>query len=213
MGTDDLHHKKRAKGAKDLARRQAKKSTRAHMLIVCEGEKTEPLYFKGLKNYYKLNSANIEICGKECDNNPLKIVRHAEDVYTRKKNVGYAFDKVYCVFDKDGHADYKNAIDAIKKKKPKNLYCAITSVPCFEYWIVLHFKYMTRHFDRCDKVLSELKKHIPDYAKANDNIFKKLIHKLDDAKKNAAKALKEAESLNTDNPSTNVHELGSVVIF
>jgi hypothetical protein len=45
MGNDNLHHKKR-KGR--VERRSSKlKEYRNSILIICEGEKTEPKYFKG----------------------------------------------------------------------------------------------------------------------------------------------------------------------
>lgn len=45
MGTDDLFHKRRAKKAKDLRRRKARRDPYDKVLIVCEGSKTEPYYF------------------------------------------------------------------------------------------------------------------------------------------------------------------------
>lgn len=51
MGTDNLFHKRKAKKAGDLARRKARRAPYAKELIVCEGEKTEPYYFKSLKDH------------------------------------------------------------------------------------------------------------------------------------------------------------------
>jgi len=45
MGTDNLFHKRKAKKAVDLARRKALRAPYAKVLVVCEGEKTEPYYF------------------------------------------------------------------------------------------------------------------------------------------------------------------------
>lgn len=39
MGTDNLFHKRKAKSAKGLQRRAAKRDAYAKVLIVCEGEK------------------------------------------------------------------------------------------------------------------------------------------------------------------------------
>ena len=63
MGTDNLHHKRKAKRNRELKRNRAKRAPYERVLIVCEGEKTEPLYFKDLVSYYRLNTANVEICG------------------------------------------------------------------------------------------------------------------------------------------------------
>ena len=45
MGSEDLFHKRKAKSAEQLERRKAKRSPYEKVLIVCEGEKTEPNYF------------------------------------------------------------------------------------------------------------------------------------------------------------------------
>ena len=45
MGSEDLFHKRKAKAADSLKRRKAKRSSYDKVLIVCEGEKTEPNYF------------------------------------------------------------------------------------------------------------------------------------------------------------------------
>lgn len=48
MGTDNLFHKRKARPPSSFQRRAARRAPYAKVLIVCEGEKTEPNYFKGL---------------------------------------------------------------------------------------------------------------------------------------------------------------------
>lgn len=67
-------------------------------LIVCEGEKTEPGYFEGLKKAHRLGSANIKVVSGE-GSDPVSIVKHALREYQRG-----GYDRAYCVFDRDGHA-------------------------------------------------------------------------------------------------------------
>ena len=109
MGTDDLFHKRKAKRASELARRKARREPYAKVLVVCEGEKTEPNYFNGLKDHYGLNSANVEVCG-ECGSDPLSIYRYARQLYREEKDADDPFDRVYCVFDKDTHGTYQQAL-------------------------------------------------------------------------------------------------------
>lgn len=86
------------------------------------------------------------------------------------------------------------------------------SNPCFEYWILLHFKSTDRVFADCDEVIRELKKEFPAYAK-NINLPDK--HFLD-----VEAVAKLARQLHTQmiathpiaekeppNPSTTVYEL------
>ena len=212
MGTDDLFHKRKARKATELARHKARRKPYAKVLIVCEGEKTEPLYFEGLQDHYGLNSANVEICG-ENGTDPLSIFEHAKHRYGKERNAGDSFDRVYCVFDKDTHSNYIAVVDSIKSATPKGVYFAIPSIPCFEYWFLLHFNYTTKpynplpHNSVCDQVIADLRNYMPEYAKGACNSFQILIEQLDFAKQNAARALSEAEAIHTDNPSTHVHEL------
>lgn len=63
MGNENLFYKRKAKNEKDLARKRAKRSSYEKILIVCEGQKTEPNYFNELKDFYQLNTANVVVDG------------------------------------------------------------------------------------------------------------------------------------------------------
>ncbi len=126
MGTDNLFHKRKAK---KLARQKANRQPYDKVLIVCEGEKTEPNYFRELKDYYELDSANVKITG-DCGSSPISVVTHAQDIYRETMKAGDAFDKVYCIFDKDTHGDYQSAIDKLTRMRPRKVFEAIASVPC-----------------------------------------------------------------------------------
>ena len=212
MGTDNLFHKRKAKKAKDLRRRTAKRAPYAKILIVCEGEKTEPNYFNGVKDHYGLNSANIEICG-ECGSDPLSIFKYAKQRYREERDAGDAFDKVFCVFDRDTHPQYDDVLRMITVQTPCNTYFAITSVPCFEYWLLLHYNYTTKPYAPLPgnsagaQVLADLREYMPDYQKGQKAIFAELTGQLDFAINNAQRALQAAERSGTDNPTTHVHEL------
>lgn len=132
MGTDDLFHKRKAKKTKDLKRRKARREPFAKVLIVCEGEKTEPHYFNGLKDHYRLNSANVEVCADR-GSDPLGIYTFALERYEQEQVAGDPFDKVFCVFDKDNHTNFSQALDAIRDAEPRNTFVAVHSVPCFEF--------------------------------------------------------------------------------
>lgn len=150
MGTDSLFHKRRAKNAEQLKRRASRREAYAKILIVCEGSKTEPRYFGGIRDHYCLNTANVEICG-DCDSDPVSVVNHAKRRYQEEKNAGNPYDKVFCVFDKDSHANYLKALNAIASATP--------------------------------------------------------LGQLEFAKRNAERALRAAQGVGSDNPTTRVHEL------
>jgi FMN phosphatase YigB (HAD superfamily) len=56
MGRDN-HPRERQ--ARQLARKQGLREPFDRVLIVCEGSKTEPLYFQELRAYYRLNTAHV----------------------------------------------------------------------------------------------------------------------------------------------------------
>ena len=217
MGTDDLFKKRKAKNSKHLARGGNIREPYAKALIVCEGTKTEPNYFKELRDYYALSSVNVEIDGS-CGSDPVSIVTYGKKLYREKKNSGDPFDKVYCVFDKDAHSNYDVAMNSIRTAIPKDTYIAVNSVPCFEYWLLLHFSYTAQPFrslpndSACNQVMRQLTSNteMAKYSKGQLGIFEALINRLDQAKEYADRSLKEAAATNTDNPTTHIHELGSV---
>lgn len=125
----------RAMPTKRISKQLEEKTT---VLIICEGQKTEPNYFNKLKEKYHLS--NIIIL-KNTKPSPSSVVRVAME-----KQREYKLDAknsiIYCVFDRDEHKDIDNALDMIKAKS----FNAILSSVCFEIWYLLHFEYTTHIF-------------------------------------------------------------------
>src|ERR1700687_4441739 len=130
MGSDNLFHRTKIREKKDLARREAKKSPYETILIICEGEKTEVNYFKGLIKAHRLNTANIEVIPSAKGSAPISIAEFAIQTSKNRDNI----DKVYCVFDRDEHASFNSAVNKIEnhnKDNNKPICQAIVSSPCF----------------------------------------------------------------------------------
>ncbi len=186
MGSDDLHHKREARRARILARRRSRREDYDRVLIVCEGAKTEKIYLQELRSYLKLNRENIDIVG-DSGSSPKSVVRYAKRRYSEEKQKGYTYDKVYCFFDKDTHHRYLQAINDCEISRPAGGFSAITSVPCFEYWLLLHFEYSTKPYtgtatrSACDNLIRDLQKHIKNYAKGMKDWFCKLETRTDQA--------------------------------
>ncbi len=212
MGSDNLFHKRKAKASERLERKKAKRASYDKVLIVCEGEKTEPNYFNELINFYKLNTANVEIDGS-CGSSPKSVFERALVLYDNESRKGDAFDRVYCVFDKDSHDTYDETLHKISIQNPKNTFYTAISVPCFEYWILLHFQYSTKPYQAVggssigNEVLKDLLTIFPEYTKGSKDIFEKLSYQLEFAKANAQRSLKNAKANHTDNPTTSIHDL------
>ncbi len=213
MGTDDLFHKRKARQAKAHRRKIASRAPYERVLIICEGEKTEPNYLKGIRKAFMLHPANVVIADKKHGLDPKGLVCYAIEEYKKDPD----FNRVYCVFDKDKHTSYDAALDQVGATRLKGgaKLLAITSVPCFEFWILLHFTYTTRSFcaagedSNCALVVAELKRNgwLPDYEKGVKDLFDLLEDKLDTAMKSATRLKAFHMTSGTDNPSTKVPDL------
>lgn len=179
------------------------------ILIVCEGEKTEPGYFEDLRRHFRLSSANIEIAENDEGSNPINVV----DCAIKRYRSDRGYDRVYCVFDRDRHARYREALAKIEEERARKKVPirAVPSIPCFEFWILLHFEFTTRQFDvvegsPCDEVIRSLRTYLPGYRKG-EPVFDHLVGRIDAAITNAQRVILFHETSGTDNPSTRVHEL------
>ena len=68
---------RRRRTAADYARRGPAREPYDLVLIVCEGTKTEPFYFDGLRVAERLSSANIKVT-PAVGSDPMSIVQYAE---------------------------------------------------------------------------------------------------------------------------------------
>lgn len=212
MGNDDIYHKNKFRKAESFRRKKANRDQYERVLIVCEGQKTEPNYFKQLRRHFRLNPKNVVLADKKSGLDPKNLVEYALEEFKKDPD----FDRVYCVFDRDKHTTFKAALDKIhstRLKKQASLH-AITSTPCFEIWLLLHFDDSTRSYSapgndsNCTLVVSELKKHIPNYEKGSTNIFEATYDHLGTAIKNAKQLETYHKTSGADEPaSTNIYEL------
>lgn len=75
-----------------LPRKVNTREVRQRFLIVCEGEKTEPNYFRSFR--VPKNVAEIDVQG--LGENPSKLVQSAKELQNQED-----YDQVWCVFDRD----------------------------------------------------------------------------------------------------------------
>lgn len=182
------------------------------VLIVCEGAKTEPEYFRGLRKAYRLSNANIEISPSHYGNDPISLVKFAIDKDKQEKG---GYQRLFCVFDRDGHAGYQEALNLVANSPlgKSGKLTAITSIPCFEVWVLLHFVYSTAAYtpvgqkSGCDRVIDAIKDHIDGYAKAFDGVFDTLSQHTGNALANGKKLHAHNAATGSNNPATKVHEL------
>lgn len=191
-------------------RRQGTRAQKVSFLIVCEGEKTEPNYFRAfIERWSEVKEVNVKGCG--CSTCQLIIeAKKLREKLERERMV--PFDRVWLVFDKDEFKDFNKAIADAKKEK---MNCAWSN-QAFELWYVLHFQYLDTGVDRKqyiemieDKVRKVLKSKTFKYEK-NDVGFYQILQEHGDedfAFKNADKLRnrhKGKSNYATHNPRTEV---------
>jgi hypothetical protein len=199
---------RRRNSLRSVARRLSSPgSTGKVILIVTEGEKTEPCYLKGLRNHLKLSAAEIEVVPAAFD--ALSIVNRAIELRTaRNKKVRQScavpYDYVWAVFDTERADTNPRLNDAIQKAHAQKILIALSN-PCFEFWLLLHEEYTTAPFLNCAEVIRRIKAHyLPDYEKANIQIDR-FIPKIPDAVRNSNQCREHHRSAGSDgNPSTDV---------
>ena len=109
-----------------LERPVAELTEKPSILIVCEGENTDPSYF----NQFRITSAKVKFVGEGY--NTVSLVNRALELAQQGN-----YDKVWCVFDKDDFRD-EDFNSAIQIAEANNFGLAYSN-QAFEYWLILHF--------------------------------------------------------------------------
>ena len=209
MASDDSFRKKRECSVNDLKRKKAVLERQPRILIVCEDSKSSAYYFEDIKEDLRLSGVTVE--GKRCGSAPSSVLKFARQEYANSK--GDVYDRVYCVFDRDQHPCFDATLQTINGLKPKDKFFAITSTPCFEFWLLLHFDYSSQAYkvtgnkSPCDNAHSDLKKKWTDYAKSKRGVYANTKDKLATATTNAKNLAIDNAKTNSINPQTNMHEL------
>lgn len=135
-----------------LSRKLATRTPAARIIIVTEGQRTEPEY---LKNFADIHGAKtVEVIPIGIGGEPKTVVKRAIDELRKvKKDSLGSRDSVWAVFDRDEHPRFYEA---------KNLASAhgvqlALSNPCFELWGIFHYRDWDAYVDRheCQRILEE----------------------------------------------------------
>ncbi len=105
---DRIAHRERIRQTPSLNRNKPSIPIKKRILIVCEGENTEPSYFK----QFRLTTATIRTVGEGY--NTERLVERAQGLSKEAR-----YDQVWCVFDKDDFPEqtFNGAIEMAKKNK------------------------------------------------------------------------------------------------
>jgi hypothetical protein len=195
-----------------VERKKAGRRETGSALLVCEGECTEPYYLKGLLHYLEINSASVEVLHGQTKSNAVAVVNRARERFEQVPR-----DRVFALIDAE-QADLDKALKICKtplqrgnQKKgiPEIRIEPIISTPCFEVWLLLHFRFCDQPFRVFRDVLPELQVHLPDYSKTDRKIFLRVggAEGLQRALLNVHVLRKASAATGALSPSTNMDSL------
>ena len=172
---------------------------RQHFLIVCEGQKTEPNYFKKFP-IPPDSVVDVQGIGANTD----RLVKEAIRLKSLQK-----YHQVWVVLDRDSFTPehFNNALHLADANHIKVAY----SNEAFELWYCLHFHYLDTGITREDYCTQLSKPNLlgKKYEKNSETIFDELLARQRTAINNATRLLEQYQPANpvSDKPSTTVHLL------
>lgn len=127
-------------------RRPSKTAILLDLLVFVEGLRTEDSYLTYWRRRYR-DRVLVEI--DPYRGAPLQLVERAVEakrIETReeKRGRGRPHNQIWCVFDRDEHPNFAQAIDLANRHGIK---LAISN-PCIELWFILHFENRTTYLER-----------------------------------------------------------------
>jgi hypothetical protein len=193
------------------ARRPPFRDPRPVILIVCEGESTEPEYFDGFWRAARNPRVRIFIPAQHGVPKTLvevakQLKKDAQDDAKKQNDENLAFDSIWCVCDVDEHPHLP---DAKQMARDNEIHLAISN-PCFELWLLLHFRESPGMQHR-DKVRAMLRGYVPEYDKHVE--YKTYAAGYPQAVIRARRLYETAESAADSgrNPTTGVYRLTELI--
>ena len=154
---------------------------KCRVLIVCEGFKTEPNYFKSFHMMENSGGLVFEITNAGGGINTIKVVQKAIEL--RDKAIGdkKPYDITWAVFDKDSF-DADKFDNAIKMANSNGIRCAWSN-EAFELWYIYHFENRITPMSRNEyahKITTLVReKQKLKTGKKSTFVYKKMIRKCD----------------------------------
>ena len=193
---------------KRLSRKALDREPATIMIVVTEGEKTEPGYLEMFKKVHvEPHIKKSVFCLRIISGVgvPTTVVDRAIQELEKLQRLPSEGSSVWAMFDRDEHPNFEQAKD---KARNKGVRLAVSN-PCFEIWGIYHYQDREGPIERhqCQKKLEEL---CPSYNKNSGKIFEDydaIQNKYRDAIEKAENSLnsRNQEGDPEGNPSTSVH--------
>ncbi|WP_221355149.1 RloB family protein [Streptomyces beigongshangae] len=139
-----------------LRRRPPHREPLPPVLVVCGARNTEPAYLRGLLKNVDNRAVDVKI--KICDKDPVSVVRHAKDERDRARG---HYKWTWCVLDVD---EFAHLEEALRLAESERIDVALSN-PCFELWLLLHFRDHRAAVTDFRQARERLLPHHPGYSK------------------------------------------------
>lgn len=211
MRDNQPKHRQARRQQRKLERRRASRQGMSAILIICEGQETEPNYIEGLCESHRVNRAAVDLRRGDRATDPVSLVRKARQIFERDPT----FDRVFVVCDGDGNVDdaRKLAAQRLRSKDRSPLTVElIVSRPSIEFWLLLHFEYSSRPYRSAAEAIEVLRGHLPIYDKSDRRIFEAVAPGLQQAIANTSRLTRELRAAGSASPDSDFAVLAEVLL-
>jgi len=167
----------------------AARSIKRTVLIVGEGQQTEPNYFRAFRLESTVSERFSVTVKKGHGRSPEAVAKEAIKYKRQAENRGEYYDEVWCVLDVEGLGSREFLERAIIMAGQNSIKLCLSN-PCFEVWLLAHFVRESRAHNGCDSVIGRLNPHWrrlcrQDYRKNDEQVYVRISDLTESAIDNA----------------------------
>lgn len=174
--------------------------SRKRIVIATEGSQTEPKYFDALRQEHR--DCNVRVLRKGTKSALMSVLNRLDK--ERKPRSGNS--EFWAVIDHDRRP--KEELGAFARRAKSSKYFVADSDPCFELWLILHFKAIDKisgltgsaEASGCRPVESTLRQYDHSFSKSQYNAamyISRIEHAIPNAKANEAQREVSGSSVGT----------------
>lgn len=222
------------RNVRELPTRQVRGLQRQpRLLIVTEDAKAAPRYFREIRFDAGFGEERVTV-NPPPGSDPLTVAQYLIRVWDDEARGLLAgelpFERAFCVVDRDTHdwdrftqakeqlrqkdENVRQAVQDAGKPDPGEVFCFALSEPCFEYWLLLHYRDTRAPFaptgtkSPCDDAISQVKTAgLTGYAKGAGGLWARTKPLYETAKQRAIQGRRAAATAGTTNPVTYIDEV------
>ena len=204
----------RRTGGRPLKRRVATRAPRKTLVVFCEGEKTEPVYLDALKRQPSVRdiaAVDLRVETTRGGSVPRTLVKMATEARRRAIDEEAEIDEFWCVFDVEWPRNHPALPEAIQQARANDINLAVSN-PCFELWLILHFRDQSAWLD--NDQARRLRGAIDGSTDKDLNAAKYMPLLADAAKRGTEldrRHFRNKTAFPHDNPSSGMHRLLAAV--